>query len=288
MNTKKNLKQLPKYRIKASDLDKSSLSFVSLVKKPAIKVQAQYFSEGDTDFEPQQFFKAAEGDKQVIVGPAMIAGMNIYRRSPSGFEYVVEFTPDVIECLVMKFFRDNGNTAINFDHSDRVVKGYIFEASFVRNSTYSAAKAYGYDLSIGSWFIGVKIDDAEIWQVVKDEGGLSFSVEGMLDQILVNMSEDEMDLYHESFGDQGKYTNSTPPCHPKCKCEIQGNTWKVHKDPINGYPCKLCADNRKVWLRENANKPGSRSFTNQDMETIDFVWNEIEKKLIEDLYKKYK
>lgn len=281
MKKKRNLNDLPLYKISAKDVKKSHLTYVSLVKRPAIEVEAQYFSD-ENGIEPNQYFTAEESDRQVIYGPAMIANQKIYRKSPSGYEYAVVFSADVIETLVMEYFKNNGNRAINFNHSDYVVEGYIFESSFVKNSVYSASKAYGYDLSIGSWFIGIKIDDKEIWNVVKAEGGLSFSIEGILDQILVNMSIEEMfgitediettscaDCNH--FGDQGKYINSIPPCHPECKCKIIGNTWKVSSE--KGSPCKICSDNRKAWLAENANKPSSGRFS--DQEFIDDLWNKI-------------
>lgn len=108
-----------------------------------------------------------------------------------------------------------------------------------------------------------------------DKGGIvdGRQFEEMLSELsqneLIELSDDILEYIEVEFGDQGKYQNSTPPCHPYCKCEIIGNTWKVHKDPENGYPCEICVNNRKKWLRENANKPGSKSF------------NKIEEKFVE-------
>ncbi len=294
---KRNLNDLPLYKISAKDVKKSHLTYVSLVKRPAIEVEAQYFSD-ENGIEPNQYFTAEESDRQVIYGPAMIANQKIYRKSPSGYEYAVVFSADVIETLVMEYFKNNGNRAINFNHSDYVVEGYIFESSFVKNSMYSAAKAYGYDLSVGSWFIGVKIDDTEIWNVVKSEGGLSFSIEGILDQILVNMSIEEMfgikeELLingetinlNQEFGRmynlQPKEYESKWHTHPECKCNIdfEAGIWTDEPSEDGKYPCKICIDMKKKYETWYANKgkggsgPSSKKFS--DQEIIDDIWNKI-------------
>jgi hypothetical protein len=169
----------------------------------------------------------------------------------------------------------NNNRSINLEHSNEMVGAYIQEHWIIKDPVYDGSKVYGFDLPAGTWFVVMKIEDKAFWaEHVKQLNKVGFSIEGILGQKLMYMAqettyEEVIDTLTEEeieyifagqyrFGDQGEYQNSTPPCHPNCKCEIVGNTWIVHK--VGEYPCEICVNNRKKWLRENANKPGSQKF----------------------------
>jgi len=129
-------------------------------------------------------------DQQVIAGPAMIPNKRIYRND-NGMEYNVTFSEATIKKIVQKFVRENNNKAINVEHSNQMVKAYIQEHWIVENSMYDKSKMYGFDLPVGTWFVSVKIEDSDFWNNdVQQLNKKGFSIEGILGQQLVHMSED--------------------------------------------------------------------------------------------------
>ena len=90
--------------------------------------------------------------------------------------------------MVDKFLKDNNNRALNIDHSNKMVPGFIQGAWIVEDPTYDKSRFYGFNLPVGSFFIEVKIEDKEFWlSEVKDEGRYGFSVEGLMSQKLMQM-----------------------------------------------------------------------------------------------------
>ena len=132
---------------------------------------------------------SAVDDKQIIVGPAMIPDKLIYRKD-GDYEYNVFFTADTIRKMQQKFSRGNNSKAINVDHTDRMVNGYIQENWIVESQQFDKSKMYGYDLPIGTWFVSVKIEDKDFWlNEVKELGKFSFSIEGLLSGVEIKHSK---------------------------------------------------------------------------------------------------
>ena len=175
--------KLPVYEIYIEDDDCTGIKFVSIVDDPAIEVRGFAFSD------QREFKFAAKKDQQIIVGPAMIPNKKIYRYDEeTGEEYYVVFTADMIRKIANKFNRGNNNTAVNVDHSNRMVDAFIQESWIVEDAVYDKSKYYGFNLPVGSWFISMKIEDAEFWKnEVVDMGKYSFSIEGLLGHKLVTM-----------------------------------------------------------------------------------------------------
>lgn len=144
---------------------------------------------------------SAVKDKQIIVGPAIIADKKIYRKDESG-EYYVRFTAENIKKIVNKFFSSGTNRRINVDHSNRIVDAYIQQNWIVEDQVYDKSRYYGFeDITIGSWFVEVKIDDTEFWNnEVKELGKFGFSVEGLLGlKPMEFIKEQSMDEYIDSL-----------------------------------------------------------------------------------------
>lgn len=169
------LDNLPIFDIEVED-DNQGIRFVSLVVDPAIEVKGMYFSKDEIkNFE----FKAITEQKKVV-GPAMIPNQKIYRNDEKG-EYFVKFLPDTITKMVKSFNKDNNNRSLNFQHSNRMVDGYIEQNWIITDPIYDKSRTYGYNLPAGSWFIEVQIEDDEFWEKeVKEMGAYSFSIEGLM------------------------------------------------------------------------------------------------------------
>jgi len=148
----------------------------------------EFFEDANLRFNEHKF--TIDVEQKCIVGPAMIPNKQIYRNDEDG-EYMCVFSPATIINAMKKFTKLNSNRAINLEHSDVMVNAYVMQSWIVKNATYDAAKAYGYDVPVGTWMIVMQIEDEDFWQTqVKELSKCSFSIEGILGMKLVRMSED--------------------------------------------------------------------------------------------------
>jgi hypothetical protein len=185
--------KLPIYEIIIDDDDDTGINLISLVDEPAIITKGMAFSENNL-----MSFKEVE-DKQIIVGPALIPDMKIYREDEKYGQYYVKFSKETIVRMVEKFNKYGSNRRINIDHSNQMVDAFIMEDWIVENEVYDKSRMYGFELPIGSYMIMVKIENKDFWlSEVKGNGKFGFSIEGLLGQQLVklsnNLSIDDLEL----------------------------------------------------------------------------------------------
>lgn len=179
-------KNLPIFEIFINDSDETGMELISLVDNPAIQIKGMLFKD-----EYNMSFKEVSNDEQIIVGPAMVPNIDIYREDKDMGQYLVRFTKDTIKKLVEKFNRNGTNRRINIDHTDKMVDGYIMEDWIIEDEMYDKSKMYGFDLPVGTYMIKVKIEDKDFWlNEVKGNEKFGFSIEGLLGQKLVKMEKD--------------------------------------------------------------------------------------------------
>jgi hypothetical protein len=177
--------KLPTYEIVVDEFDETGISLISLVEDPAIMVKGMAFNNNS-----MMSFKEV-GDKQVIVGPALIPDMRIYREDEKYGKYYVTFSKETIEKMVEKFNKYGSNRKINIDHSNMMVDAFILEDWIVEDTVYDKSRKYGIEVPVGTYMIMVKIEDSKFWlEEVKGNGKFGFSIEGMLGQQLVSLSKD--------------------------------------------------------------------------------------------------
>ena len=177
--------RLPTYEIVVDEFDETGISLISLVEDPAIMVKGMAFNKSET-----MSFKEV-GDKQVIVGPALIPDMRIPRDDDKYGKYYVVFSKETIEKMVEKFNKYGSNRKINIDHSNMMVDGFIMEDWIVEDTVYDKSRKYGFEVPVGTYMIMVKIEDKKFWnEEVKGNGKFGFSIEGMLGQQLISLSKE--------------------------------------------------------------------------------------------------
>jgi hypothetical protein len=183
--------KLPVYEIVVDDNDETGISLISLVDEPAISMKGMMFSQEQSVMS----FKEV-GDKQIIVGPALIPDMKIYREDEKYGKYYVVFTKETIEKMVEKFNKYGSNRKINIDHSNQMVNAFIMEDWIVENEVYDKSRMYGFEVPVGTYMIMVKVEDTEFWlEEVKGNEKFGFSIEGLLGQQLVKLSSKNVEKY---------------------------------------------------------------------------------------------
>lgn len=180
--------KLPVYEIVVDDNDDTGIQLISLVDEPAIAMKGMMFSQEQSIMS----FKEVVGDKQIIVGPALIPNMKIYREDEKFGQYYVVFTKETISKMVEKFNKYGSNRKINIDHSNQMVNAFIMEDWIVENEVYDKSRLYGIEVPVGTYMIMVKIEDTDFWnEEVKGNEKFGFSIEGLLGQQLVSLSKQQ-------------------------------------------------------------------------------------------------
>jgi hypothetical protein len=159
-----------------------SLDFVSLVDNPAIIEKGLAFNEEINKrilFSLiKENFKATS--KQIIIGPAMIPDVLMYRFDEEVGEYAVVFSKEAIEYFHEEFSSQVKDFKINFDHKGIVESAFIKSAWIIEDKLNDKSNMYGFDFPVGTLMMEVKVKDENFFnKMVKEEGRYGFSVEGM-------------------------------------------------------------------------------------------------------------
>jgi hypothetical protein len=170
------MNKLPIFELTIDDAPtaKTEVSYVALVDRPAIEAGWMAFNEQS---KPLQFAIQNE-DERVIFGPAMIPDMRIYRSDENG-EYFVTFSKDTIAKIAVKFFQNNYQKNVNLMHdSGQQVDGVTFFQSVIKDTAKGIDGMAG-DYPDGTWFLGAKVNNDEVWADVKAGKFTGYSVEGL-------------------------------------------------------------------------------------------------------------
>jgi hypothetical protein len=179
-------KALPVYRL-VIDTDLESevqVDYVALVDSPAIDKDFLKFSK--------VLLFAADEDKQELFGPAMLADVPIYRRDNEFGEYQVVFEKETIYAIAQKFFQKGFAQNFNIMHDPKQkCEGVFVFQSYIVDSAQGRPAPTGFeDAKDGSWFLGVKVDNPEVWKSIKDGDLKGFSVEGLFKYKKAKVSAD--------------------------------------------------------------------------------------------------
>ena len=145
------------------------------------------------DKEKKFSFSVVNEDERIVVGPAMVPDLPIYRRDETG-EYYVFFDKKTIETIALKFYAKGFQQNANEMHA-KAVEGITFFQSWIADESKGIPKMKQFeDLPDGTWFLGAKIENDETWAKVKDGTFKGFSVEGMFDmtEIKMRMKEEQI------------------------------------------------------------------------------------------------
>lgn len=160
---------------------------ISLVECPAIESNFVYLSEE----KPIQVC-LEQDEKHMVFGAVLIPDKPIYRYNQEE-EYYLRFPKETIEVLAHDYLQNDNIYSFTQQHKENADGVSIIE-SWVKTSNNDKSVDLGIDAPIGTWFVGAKIDNEEIWQGIKDGSMRGFSVESFLnfDEIMMNKQENKM------------------------------------------------------------------------------------------------
>lgn len=160
---------------------------ISLVECPAIESNFVLLSEE----KPIQVC-LEQDEKQMVFGAVLIPDKPIYRCNQEE-EYYIRFPKETIEVLAHEYLQNDNIYSFTKHHKDNAEGVSVIE-SWVKTSNNDKSVDLGIDAPIGTWFIGAKVDNEELWKGLKDGSMRGFSVESFLnfDEIIMNKQEDKM------------------------------------------------------------------------------------------------
>lgn len=179
------MEKLPVYEVTFDDSIESPLygiTAVSLVDFPAIAVDFMKFKEQE---RPKFYFN---DDKREIIGPALIPGKPIYRVY-NGQEFYIVFTQKVIEDMAWDYTKKGYLENLTIMHPDcenpfgalEDTSKFYNTHNWIETEDYHKAADYGFDLPLGTWMLGYKILDDELWNRIKNGELKGFSIECFID-----------------------------------------------------------------------------------------------------------
>ena len=166
-------KKIKKYRVGLE----SETYAISIVESPAIE-------ETLVALEEQKEIKVqlANEEKHMLYSAVLVPDKPIYRRNEDGDEFYVEFTKESIEHMSQQFFKDYKQNEITLDHETTASDVTVVE-SWLKSDLFkdkSVALGLNESLPIGTWFVGMKVNQIDVWDRVKSGELRGFSVESLL------------------------------------------------------------------------------------------------------------
>ena len=131
----------------------------------------------------KQKFQTDE-EKRVVVGPAMVPNLKIFRKDKKGNPYFVMFKEDTIKMIMEKYMRnkyiDNNDT----EHNGMAAQDVYVIESWIKEDENDKSNKYGFqDLPVGTWFVSMKVKNDEVWKRIKSKELNGFSVSGYFEEI---------------------------------------------------------------------------------------------------------
>lgn len=170
------------YYINIDDLN-DGMTTISLVNQPAIEVDFLKFEN--------QLMTFANDDKHTIYGPAILADIPIYRRSPRLGEYQIVFSKEVIEKIVLKYSQQGLWNVVNLQHNaDNYIDNIVMTSVFIKNVERGLDPVDFKDVPEGSLFVEFKVTDDELWNELKN----SDKINGFSIEILAELTDEKFEI----------------------------------------------------------------------------------------------
>lgn len=136
----------------------------------------------------------SDDEKRIVIGPAMIPNLKIFRKDKKGNPYYVYFTSDTIKMIAEKYMKNKYIDNNDKNHDGKAVEDVYVIESWIKEDMEDKSNKYGYEeLPIGTWFVSMKVKNDEVWNMVKEGKLKGFSVSGYFEEI-AQFAREEMFL----------------------------------------------------------------------------------------------
>jgi hypothetical protein len=170
---------------------------ISLVENPAIEVDFVALSK-------TQVKQAAieEGERKMLYGAVMIPDQLIYRVNGAGETYYCKYSKDTINKIAQEYLKRNMHHNSNLEHQVPVA-GCVVVESWIKEGEHDKSQNFGFSFPDGTWCIGMKVDNDEVWQDIKQGSVKGFSLEGFFTEMSEEyLAEQEIEKIMKALADE--------------------------------------------------------------------------------------
>ena len=151
--------------------DEDGVNIISLVEFPAVE---QNFIQLSKQY-PMQL--SLNEEKRELLGVALIPNFPIYRRDEQG-EYYITFSAESIRKIAIDFYKKLNVNMADMEHTHDMEDGITYFQSMILDKENGICPKAFKDLPDGSWLVGCKVDNNEVWDAVKSGEVKGFSIDG--------------------------------------------------------------------------------------------------------------
>ena len=164
------------------------ISAISIVESPAI--ESNFIALKNHAVQ----FATVDTDKRILMGPALIPNKPIYRNQ-DGEEFYVYFSKATIEKASQLYLKNGNQSKATLEHEISINGLTLVESWLKIDEDHDKSAAYGLNDPVGTWYVAMKVDNAEIWEEYVKTGKVKgFSIEGFFADKSTVMSKDEIKL----------------------------------------------------------------------------------------------
>ena len=179
--------KLDLYELVIDETTDDSVFALSLVSEPAIQSNFMYLNKDGKQLEVK--FASVDDEKRLIVGPILIPDIKILRQdAPNEKPYEVFFSKATVKHAAQKYLADQHTNDITIEHRKPVDGVSLVESWVVESSIYDKSKTYGLNLKPGTWAGVFKVNNQEVWDMVKSGDYKGISLEGIFSHLKTNLS----------------------------------------------------------------------------------------------------
>lgn len=161
---------------------------ISLVESPAIESEFVALAKQE---ERQIFLESDE--RHMVYGAALIPDMDIYRNDGEN-EYYISFSKESISKMSQDFMKEYRQHEVKTDHEDVANEVCVVESWLVEDSYKDKSNALGINVPVGTWFVGMKVNNVETWERIKAGELKGFSVESLVSLEEFSKTENNMNI----------------------------------------------------------------------------------------------
>ena len=179
------------------------ISAISIVESPAI--ESNFIALKNHAVQ----FATVDTDKRILMGPALIPNKPIYRNQ-EGEEFYVYFSKATIEKASQLYLKNGNQSKATLEHEISINGLTLVESWLKIDEDHDKSAAYGLNDPVGTWYVAMKVDNAEIWdEYVKTGKVKGFSIEGFFadKSTVMNRHESKLEQLKNLLNEYAKETN---------------------------------------------------------------------------------
>jgi len=179
------------------------ISAISIVESPAI--ESNFIALKNHAVQ----FATVDTDKRILMGPALIPNKPIYRNQ-DGEEFYVYFSKATIEKASQLYLKNGNQSKATLEHEISINGLTLVESWLKIDEDHDKSAAYGLNDPVGTWYVAMKVDNAEIWEEYVKTGKVKgFSIEGFFadKSTVMNRHESKLEQLKNLLNEYAKETN---------------------------------------------------------------------------------